>query len=406
MEALILSSFTDRRFLLGSGNFKRLGDLVARFDRYILSQLFMLFGFFALVLVAVYWVNRAVVLFDQLIADGHSATVFLEFTALSLPRVIGMVLPMAAFAAAVFVTNRLSGDSELTVMQATGFSPWRLARPHLVYGILLALLMSVLTHLLIPASLERLKDREREISGSISARLLREGVFLHPATGVTFYIRAISPEGELADVFMSDVRNPDRHVTYTAERAYLLRDDEGPKLIMQDGMAQVLTPETGQLSTTNFAQFSRDISGLITQGTQGRRKLRYVPTSELLFDTEAVSEEIREDPGDVVLEGHKRISQALMCIVAALIGQAALMVGGFSRFGVTRQIVLAIFLLVLVQLIEGAMTEPVRKTAALWPLAYVHVAVGLMIAGVLYWRADHPMAFERWRRTPRAEVTA
>ena len=371
---------------------------MARFDRYLLSQLFMLFGLFALVLVAVYWVNRAVVLFDQLIADGHSATVFLEFTVLSLPRVIGMVLPMAAFAAAVFVTNRLSSDSELTVMQATGFSPWRLARPLLIYGVLLALLMSVLTHLLIPSSLERLKEREREISGSISARLLREGVFLHPANGVTFYIRDISPEGELADVFMSDVRNPTRHITYTAERAYLLRDDQGPKLIMQDGMAQVLTPRTGQLSTTNFAQFSRDISGLITQSGTGPRKLRYVPTHELLFDTDAVAQELDEDPADVALEGHKRISQALVCIVAALIGQAALLVGGFSRFGSTRQIVLAVFLLVLVQLAEGALSDAARRSTTLWPLAYGHIGVGLQIAALLYWRADHPMAFARLRR--------
>lgn len=361
----------------------------------MLSQLFMLFGFFALVLVAVYWVNRAVILFDQLIADGHSAFVFLEFTALSLPQVIGMVLPMAAFAASIYVTNRLSADSELTVMQATGFSPWRLARPVLVYGVLLALMMSVLTHLLIPASLQQLKEREREIAGSISARLLREGVFLHPADGVTFYIREISPQGELADVFLSDVRNDKRHITYTAERAYLLRDDEGPKLIMRDGMAQVLSPDTGQLSTTNFAQFSRDISGLIAQGGQGSRKLRYIPTLEILTDTLAVADEVNDPPGEVLLEGHQRISAALVCIVAALIGHSALLAGGFSRFGITRQIVLAIFLLVVVQLIEGAMTEPVRGDMTLWPLAYVHVVIGLVIALALYWRADHPAAFRR-----------
>ncbi|MEE3316364.1 MAG: LPS export ABC transporter permease LptF, partial [Pseudomonadota bacterium] len=38
-----------------------------KFDRYLLSQLTVLFGFFALVLVSVYWVNRAVRLFDRLI---------------------------------------------------------------------------------------------------------------------------------------------------------------------------------------------------------------------------------------------------------------------------------------------------------------------------------------------------
>ena len=57
---------------------------MARFDRYMLSQCLQLFGFFGLVLVLVYWINQAVILFDQLIADGQTALVFLELPALTL----------------------------------------------------------------------------------------------------------------------------------------------------------------------------------------------------------------------------------------------------------------------------------------------------------------------------------
>ena len=46
---------------------------MSRFDRYLLSQLLALFGFFSLVLVAIYWVNRAVSLFDQIIGGGQSS---------------------------------------------------------------------------------------------------------------------------------------------------------------------------------------------------------------------------------------------------------------------------------------------------------------------------------------------
>ena len=100
----------------------------------MLSQLLALFGFFSLVLVAVYWINRAVGLFDKLIGDGQSSLVFLEFSLLTLPFVIRLVLPISAFAATVYVTNRLTSESELVVMQATGFSAFRLARPVLYFG--------------------------------------------------------------------------------------------------------------------------------------------------------------------------------------------------------------------------------------------------------------------------------
>ncbi|MEO0655644.1 MAG: LptF/LptG family permease, partial [Pseudomonadota bacterium] len=108
---------------------------MARFDRYMLAQLLVIFGLTSVVLVMIYWINQAVRLFDFLIGSGQSATVFLEFTILTLPNVIRLVLPVAAFVAAVFVTNRLSSESELVVVQSTGYSPYRLSRPVFAFGL-------------------------------------------------------------------------------------------------------------------------------------------------------------------------------------------------------------------------------------------------------------------------------
>ena len=146
---------------------------MSRYDRYVLSQYLLFFGFFALVLVAVFWINRAVVLFDRLIGGGQSAMVFLEFTALTLPNLIRMVLPMAAFAASVYVTNRLSSESELTVMQATGSSPWRLARPALVFGLIDAFFwpasIAIVPQLLPPSMLQ---GANALVQGTAQASLL------------------------------------------------------------------------------------------------------------------------------------------------------------------------------------------------------------------------------------------
>jgi lipopolysaccharide export system permease protein len=87
----------------------------------MLQQLLMLFGFFSLVLALVFWVNKAVSLLDWLMGDGQSASVFLQLTLLSLPTILVNLLPIAAFAATVYVTNRLSAESELVVVQAAGY---------------------------------------------------------------------------------------------------------------------------------------------------------------------------------------------------------------------------------------------------------------------------------------------
>jgi lipopolysaccharide export system permease protein len=360
----------------------------------------VLFGFYALVLVAVFWVNRAVALFDQLISDGHSISVFVEFSILSLPAVIAKILPLATFAASVSVINRLSGESELTVLQAVGFSPWRLARPVLAYGMVITLMMSALTHFLVPMSQERLDIRETQISDSVSAKFLREGVFLHPSDGITFYIREMAPSGELSDVLLSDRRNEGREVTYTSDVAYLISDSEGPKLVMLTGIAQTLNYETRQLSTTDFENFTYSIAGLLSSSDTGVRKIQYVSTPDLLLTPEAIQAETGSTLGRVVEEGHLRFQQPLLCIVAALIGYAALIAGGFSRTGSTPQIIFAVFLIVFVEFSKGMVAEPVRANADLWPLTYApSVFGGAMVLVLLTYAA-------RSHRRPRKSAPA
>ncbi|MFY0619402.1 LPS export ABC transporter permease LptF [Shimia sp.] len=368
---------------------------MSRFDRYILSQLLTLFGFFALILVSVYWVNRAVSLFDTLIASGQNVAVFFELSILTLPNVIRLVLPMAVFAGTVYVTNRLSSESELTVMQATGFSPWRLARPVAVFGVIAALMLSALTHFLVPASNAELTDRQKEITENVTARLLTDGTFLHPSDGVTFYIREINQDGVLRDVFLSDRRQSDRTTTYTAAEAYLVQDDTGPKLVMVDGLAQFQRQNTDTLMTTNFADFSYDISALVDPQSAPRRSIKHYPSWAIPGHMDVISEETGESVGRITQEFHARFAEPLTCLVFALIGFAMLITGSFSRFGVWRQILIAFVLLVLLETLKNAMADPVRDTPALWPLIYVPTALGFTTAIGLLYLASNPV---NWRR--------
>jgi len=356
----------------------------------MLSQFMVLFGFFALVLVSIFWINQAVRMFDRLIGDGQPAWVFLEFTALTLPGVIGVVLPIAAFASAVYVTNRLSTESELTVMQATGYSPWRLARPVLIYGAIIAVMMSMLTHLLIPTSLGKLRLRTAEVSQNITAKLLTEGEFLHPAPGITFYIRDITPEGELRDLFLSDRRDPDNPVTYTSSKAFLVREGGSTKLVMLDGLSQNLRRTGNRLFTTQFEDFSYDISSLISRGGITLNNIAFAPTPELLFSPQAAAERTGSTPGQVMFEAHGRFNQALLCIIAALMGFATLLLGTYSRFGVWWQILLAFVLLIGIKLIEGMVAGPVLARATLWPLLYLPAAVGAVLILLMLHMAGHP----------------
>ena len=371
----------------------------------MLSQFMVMFGFFALILVSIFWINKAVRMFDQLIGDGQPAWVFLEFTALTLPGVIGVVLPIAAFAAAVYVVNRLSTESELTVMQATGYSPLRLIRPVVVFGAIIALMMSLLAHLLIPNSLSQLRLRQDEVSRNITAKLLSEGEFLHPAPGITFYIREITPEGELKDVFLSDRRDPDAAVTYTSSRAYLVQEHGGTRLVMVAGLAQNLRATSNRLFTTHFDDFSYDISNLVSRDAIDLNKVAFASTLDMLGDPHEVASRTGTSYGIVMSQVHGRFTSALLCIVAALVGFCTLLVGTYSRFGVWRQIVLAFTLLVGLKMVESSVVAPVLINGALWPLLYLPVMLGVALSLGLLALASYPGMLRRALRRARIPAT-
>jgi len=215
-----------------------------------------------------------------------------------------------------------------------GYSPLRLIRPVLVFGVIIALMMSVLAHLLIPNSMSQLRLRQDEVSRNISAKLLTEGEFLHPAPGITFYIREITPEGELRDVFLSDRRDPKSAVTYTSSRAYLVQEAGGTRLVMVAGLAQNIRREGNRLFTTHFDDFSYDISALVSNDAINLNKVAYASTLDMLGAPEVVAARTGTELGLVMSELHGRFTDALMCIVAALVGFCTLLVGGYSRFGV------------------------------------------------------------------------
>ena len=363
---------------------------VPRFDRYLLSQLLVHFGFFALVLVGVYWINRAVMLFDQLMGDGQSAMVFLEFSMLALPGVIKLVLPVAGFVATVYVANKLSTESELVVMQATGFSAFRMARPVAVFGVLVGLMMMALVHVLVPMSRATMIAERAALSENITARFLTEGQFTHPAKGVTFYMTEIDETGELRGLFVEDARSPRERTVFTARSALFVRGEAGPKLIMVDGMAQTLDRESGRMAVTRFSDFTYDLGALLTRQVGQRLRLPERVTTELLSADAGLLQEAGATAEEARYELHSRLAEPALSVAVVLIGFASLLLGGYSRLGLWRQIGLAVALLLAVQGLSAVAGQLGQQMAGGWVLAYVAPALGLASGVVLLWWAGRP----------------
>jgi lipopolysaccharide export system permease protein len=232
----------------------------------------------------------------------------------------------------------------------------------------------------------------------VSARLLVEGRFLHPADGVAFYIARITPEGELDDVFLSDAREEGQRTTYTADRGLLVRSQPSPKLIMLDGMMQQLDEETGRLGVTRYEQLTLDIAEILGAPPRSRTDVTEKYTGELLAPSPALLDQTRATLGEALHEAHQRIVHTLLAVTAPLLGFATLLVGGFSRFGLWQRVVGAVALLVVIQS-AGLATAPLPIARPdIWPLYYLPTVLALVATTVLLWLAARPRRLGLRRR--------
>jgi lipopolysaccharide export system permease protein len=217
---------------------------------------------------------------------------------------------------------------------------------------------------------------------------------MHPADGLTVYIRQITETGELKGIYLSDSRRAGTRTTYTAARALLVRSETGPKLVMVEGLAQIYDRESGRLSTTRFSDFAYDLAGLIAGAGAGLTDPRELATATLLAPDEAVLAATGKPASVLLYEAHARFAQPFLGLVGALLGFGALLSGGFSRLGLWRQIALACTVLVALQLLDSAVADRALADARFLPVVYLPVAAGLAAAaGFLAWAG-------RWRQRP------
>ena len=366
-------------------------------DRYIFRQILWPFMFFVMVFTGVIWLTQSLRVIDTVVNNGQSATVFLEFTALLLPMVLSVVLPVALFAAVLFAVNRLFMDSEIVVLLASGLSGTSLLRAVVTFSVLIMLMMYVITLFAMPAAQREMRDRIFQIRGDVAAALLREGEFLEPVNGVTIYLRTAGDAGEMLGVFIQDERNPDQEVTYTAERAVLVRDGDETRLVMFDGIAQTSDHGTNDnLSILRFEQLAYDLTNVGNKTGQRALKPSEMYISRLLTIT---PEEGSPRPiGDYRGEAHEALSSPLYVFALPMLAVAFIISAGFRRQGFAGRIVLAAVAGLALRIVGLAAKSAVSGSVFLWPLMYVPPLLGVLIAFAL-------LSGIRLRSVRRAEAT-
>lgn len=354
------------------------GVLLTEIDRYLARELARPFLFYVVVLTGVVWLSQSLRVVDTVVNNAQSAPVFLEFTALLLPRAMALVLPLAAFMATLQTVNRLFSESEIVAMLASGLSAAALARPVLLFGALVMAAMALVTWLGAPLAEQRLRDRVAQVRGDIVSGLLFEGQFLNPASGLTVYVRQTgAADGGMRGVMVHDRRDPAAELTYSAREAILRRTEEGPRLVMADGAAQRRDMASGAVTLLRFDSLVFDLSQFMQEETDRERKPSERFLTELVWADPAV---VGGALGRFRAEGHEQLSGPLYALTLPLVALATIVGAGFTRRGYLARVGLALALGAALR-VSGLAAKAIVVTApAAWPLLYVPPLLGAAAA--------------------------
>ncbi len=355
--------------------------MLKRIDRYVLRQLLIATLFLTFVLAGLITIIRSLRLIDFVVNRGLPFRVLFELTILLLPTFIAIVLPIALFAAVLWVYNRLNNDSELVVLRAAGMSPLAVARPALNVALLVMAITYYANLVLSPSAYGAFKDLSFFYRNSYGSVLLQEGRFSSPTDGLTVYVRERRNDGALLGIFVHDSRVPTNPVTLSAERGLLERSDTGARVILFNGNRQEIDRETGRLILLYFDQNSVDLEILASDPDSRWRDAEERTLGELF--NPGASEAARVYRNELRAEAHRRLASPLSTLTFTLIALAALLSGEFSRGGQHYRILTAVGIVVVLQSALLGTASSARQTPALIPLLYAIPLIGCLGAVIV-----------------------
>lgn len=318
------------------------------YDRHLLKNLSIATLFTAIVLAAIILLTQSLKFLELIIESGASSASFWVLAFLALPRFFEVLLPIALMIGTIFIYHRMNSDSELVVMRAAGKSPLQLARPALLVGCIVTVILLFISTWLSPASLSSMNKMRQLIKTQYSTLIFREGIFNSIGDNLTVYIRDRNKNGEMEGLIIHDNRpENDAANTILAKRGVIIIGEEGQQVLVYDGSKQDINPKTGALNRLNFERYSIDLP--VSKSEKQKYRKADERTFWQLLNPDLTDDKDAQNVKEFMIEAHRRIIGPFLALTFCSISLCFLLLGPVSRRGQFGRVTLAVLTIIILQ---------------------------------------------------------
>jgi lipopolysaccharide export system permease protein len=187
--------------------------------KYVINEIWPVFLAGLSVWIVAALATRVLPILDLILNRGVAWTHFLRIILYMLPEVVLFVLPAASLMAVVVGFLRLSGDSEIVALCASGISIYQLLPPVILFSAIGFFVALATTTIAVPWGTKSMADLAFQVAETAPDLGIKERVFSEPFENLHFYVGGFSArEKEMRDVFVVDRRDPALVNTIVADR--------------------------------------------------------------------------------------------------------------------------------------------------------------------------------------------
>ncbi|MEW6998537.1 LPS export ABC transporter permease LptF [Colwelliaceae bacterium BS250] len=327
-----------------------------------------------LVLMTIFISQKFVRILGDATEGGISAETVLTFIGLTIPHLVGVMLPLSLFLGILLAYGRIYADNEMSVLHACGVSEWYIVRVTLVVALLNAIITGAFTLYLSPLSAEKEYQVKEQLSKDVGLSALVSGRFQKTNNGdAVVFVHGINDKNQLDRVFVAQLPKGETpkqdtvNLVYAAQGQVIESDNGEQRLLLDMGNRYEKNITSNEYQTITFASYEMQIQD--KKAEHQRRKLEALPTMELIND----------DSVEAISEVQWRLSFPIAVIILTLIAVPLSVVnprqGKFAKMFPALLLFLGYF--ILLTSARSALDDGVIATSVgLWPVHIVALFLG------------------------------
>ncbi len=251
-------------------------------------------------------------LVDLWVNKGVSIGILGQMTALIIPKFVVRSLPMALLIAILITLGRLSQDSEIVVLKASGISLYQMARPIAALVLIATLLSLWLNWVWVPQTRQSFAQIRMGLITSTNWSV-KPQTFTEAISDLTLYVQKQSMEG----ILIHDQRNRNKPVTLVAQYGQLYKQPDGSSsLFLKNGSRHQMTA-TGGYQQLIFSSYDMELG--VTLGIKLRKQKKKLEQYSPMQVVQATKDENRHWAYKARMEFHRRLAYPAAALVLGLL---------------------------------------------------------------------------------------